>query len=275
MPNVKHFAAAAVVGLFAIVGADAASAADAGTVPSGKAPDYIVAAYDWSGAYAGFNVGYGWGRSSDTAVLGTPALFSDTVGLNMNGVSGGAQIGYNLQRQNWVVGIETDIQGSNQKGVHSFTCPAGQCTAVLVQQFFIFPGPAVSVASSQQLDLFGTIRARAGIAAVPELFLYATGGFAYGQVHTESNLAGALRQENISPGWTLGAGVEGAIGGGWSFRLEYLHLDLGKVAGVFTSSVLAAGGASNLVESFNTRITDEVVRMGINYRFSGPAIARY
>ena len=275
MPNVKLFAAAAVVGLFAIAGADAASAADAGTVANGKAPGYIVPAYDWSGAYAGFNVGYGWGRSTDTAVLGTPALFTDTVGLNMNGVLGGAQVGYNLQRQNWVVGIETDIQGSNQKGIHSFTCPAGQCTAVLVQQFFIFPGPAVSVASSQQLDLFGTIRARAGIAAVPEVFLYATGGFAYGQVHSESNLAGAVRQENINPGWTLGAGVEGAVGGGWSVRLEYLHLDLGKVAGVFTSNVLAAGGASNLVESFNTRVTDDIVRIGLNYNFSGPAIAKY
>jgi outer membrane immunogenic protein len=273
MPNVKLFAAAAVVGLFAIVGAGAASAADAGTVPNWKAPDYIVPVYDWSGAYAGFNVGYGWGRSTDTAVLA--ALFTDTVGLNMNGVLGGAQVGYNLQRQNWVVGIETDIQGSNQKGIHSFTCPAGQCTAVLVQQFFIFPGPAVSVASSQQLDLFGTIRARAGIAAVPEVFLYATGGFAYGQVHSESNLAGAVRQENINPGWTLGAGVEGAVGGGWSVRLEYLHLDLGKVAGVFTSNVLAAGGASNLVESFNTRVTDDIVRIGLNYNFSGPVIAKY
>jgi hypothetical protein len=55
MPNVKLFAAAAVVGLFAIAGADAASAADAGTVANGKAPGYIVPAYDWSGAYAGLN----------------------------------------------------------------------------------------------------------------------------------------------------------------------------------------------------------------------------
>jgi outer membrane immunogenic protein len=208
-------------------------------------------------------------------VLGTPALFTDTVGLNMNGVLGGAQVGYNLQRQNWVVGIETDIQGSNQKGIHSFTCPAGQCTAVLVQQFFIFPGPAVSVASSQQLDLFGTIRARAGIAAVPEVFLYATGGFAYGQVHTESNLLGAVRQQNYDPGWVVGAGVEGAFGGGWSVRLEYLYLDLGNMSGVFTSNVIALGGAGTLVQGFNSHVTNNIVRIGLDYKFTGPAIAEY
>ena len=140
---------------------------------------------------------------------------------------------------------------------------------------FHFPGTCGFRCLEPAADLFGTIRARAGIAAAPEVFLYATGGFAYGQVHAESNLAGAVRQENINPGWTLGAGVEGAIGGGWSVRLEYLHLDLGKVAGVFTSNVLAAGGASNLVESFNSRVTDDVVRIGLNYRFSGPAIAKY
>jgi outer membrane immunogenic protein len=275
MSEIKLAAAAAIAGLLAIVSAGVASAADVGAVPSGKAPGYIVPAYDWSGAYIGLNVGYGLGRSSDTAVLGAPSLFTDSAGLTMNGVTGGAQIGYNLQRQNWVVGIETDLQGGNQKSIHSFTCPAGTCTSVLVQQFFIFPGPAVSVTSSQQLDLFGTIRGRAGVAVVPEVLLYATGGFAYGQVHSESNLAGAVRQQNINPGWTIGAGVEGALGGGWSVRLEYLYFDIGKANGVFTSNVLALGGTSNLVEGFSSHVTDNIVRIGLNYNFSGPAILKY
>src|ERR1700740_1982408 len=90
----------------AIVGTGSASAADLGAVPYSNTPAYIVPEYNWSGGYLGGNIGYGWGRSSDTSGLslgGPPALFSDTASSNMNGVLGGAQIGYNSQIQNWLV----------------------------------------------------------------------------------------------------------------------------------------------------------------------------
>ena len=35
--------------------------------------------------------------------------------FSMDGVIGGAQIGYNWQNSRWVFGVETDIQGSRQK----------------------------------------------------------------------------------------------------------------------------------------------------------------
>jgi outer membrane immunogenic protein len=73
----------------------------------------------------------------------------------------------------------------------------------------------------------------------------------------------------------VGGGIEGAIGGGWSARLEYLYLDLGTVSNTFTSNVLAAGGATTLISGFNSRITDNLVRAGLNYKFSGPVITKY
>jgi outer membrane immunogenic protein len=274
MPEINLVAAVAIAGLAASAGVGAASAADIGTVPYGKTPAYVVPAYDWSGGYAGLNAGFGWGKLSDTAGLGAPSLFTDNARLNMNGVLGGAQIGYNLQMQNWMVGLEADLQGANQKSSHSFTCRAGVCTPTINFGAFVFRGPAVSATSSQKLDLFGTVRGRAGIALIPEVLLYATGGFAYGQVHTDTTLAGAVRQQNYNPGWVVGAGVQGALGGGWSVRLEYLYLDLGKVSGVFNSSIVAAGGGT-LVQGFDTRVTDNIVRLGLDYAFTGPVISKY
>jgi outer membrane immunogenic protein len=73
--------------------------------------------YDWTGFYAGLNIGYSWGRSSTTIGFtdqGTGALLAAFPGkFNMDGVIGGGQIGYNWQRDKWVFGIEADIQGSD------------------------------------------------------------------------------------------------------------------------------------------------------------------
>jgi outer membrane immunogenic protein len=269
------FIASVVVAFSAMIGAGSASAADIGAAPYDKTPAYVVPVYDWSGAYIGVNLGYGWGRSSDTSGLGAPTLFTDTVRSNMNGIVGGAQIGYNLQMQNWLVGLEADFQGTGQSSNHSFTCPAGVCTSTLVGGFLPIPGPAVPVTLRQQLDFFGTVRGRVGVVVAPTVLLYATGGLAYGQVDSNTTLAGATRAQNYNPGWTAGGGIEGAIGGGWSARLEYLYLDLGTISGVFTSNVVASGGTTTLVESFNSRVTDNIVRVGLNYKFTGPVIAKY
>jgi hypothetical protein len=78
MSGIKLVEVIAIAGLLAIADAGAASAADIGAVPNGKTGGYIVPAYDWSGAYVGFNLGYGFGRTSDTAVLGSPSLSTDT-----------------------------------------------------------------------------------------------------------------------------------------------------------------------------------------------------
>jgi outer membrane immunogenic protein len=92
-----------------------------------KAPIYKAApapVYNWTGCYAGGNVGYSWGRSSgdiNIPVLSSPSLGSSfatsySISADPQGVIGGVQIGCNRQVDNkWVLGIEADFQGSAQR----------------------------------------------------------------------------------------------------------------------------------------------------------------
>ncbi len=250
----------------AMAGIGAASAADLAAQPYSKVPAYVQPVYEWTGPYLGLNVGYGWGRSADTSSLsaGGPPFFTDTLRSNMNGVVGGGQIGYNWQFQNWLGGFEADFQGTSQGSTHSFTCPTGVCA----------PGVAVPATLTQKLDWFGTLRGRAGIVVTPQVLLYGTGGLAYGQVDSYSTLPGATTANKVNAGWTVGGGIEGLIAGNWTVRLEYLYLDLGRISSSFTSGAAALGGGT-LASGFSSRVTDNIVRVGVNYKFGGPVIAKY
>jgi len=110
-------------------------------------------------------------------------------------VLGGGQIGYNLQLSPlFVAGLETDFQG----------------------------------ASSHNLDWFGTVRARLGITPFsPNLLIYGTGGFAYGEIRNGwNNGNGWNTVNNVGTGWTAGGGVEWAFLPNWSAKAEYLYTDL-------------------------------------------------
>jgi outer membrane immunogenic protein len=98
---------------------------------------------------------------------------------------------------------------------------------------------------------FGTMRGRAGIAYGYTLF-YATAGLAYGE--GKFDFAG-LSQSNTSLGWTAGAGIEFAFTPCWSVKAEYLYYNLGPQTYQLTG--------------VNTTFSSEVLRVGVNYRFSG------
>ena len=68
--------------------------------------------------------------------------------------------------------------------------------------------------------------------------------------------------KDIRAGYTVGGGIEGAFGGGWSAKLEYLWVDLGTNA-----STTTIGGV--VVDSYSSRVTDNIVRIGLNYKLGG------
>jgi outer membrane immunogenic protein len=274
--TLKAIAAAAVT---AVAVTSAASAADLAARPYTKAPVMVEPIYNWTGFYIGGNVGYSWGRSRDTSTLTNGAgtvLFSSIDRANMNGVIGGGQIGYNWQVQNWVWGLEADIQGSDQKGSRAFLCPTGVCSPPF-GVIAVFPGAAVPVTLDQKLEWFGTVRGRVGFLATPKVLFYATGGLAYGEVRTAETIGAAafgFSRSDTRVGYTVGAGVEGAIGGNWTAKLEYLWVDLGTTSGSFVTTLPALGGGV-ISANHSSHITDNIVRVGVNYRFGGPVVAKY
>ena len=68
---------------------------------------------------------------------------------------------------------------------------------------------------------------------------------------------------DLRAGWTAGAGIEGAFGGGWSAKVEYLYIDLGKLETTVTAP------AAGLTANFNGWLTDNIVRVGLNYKWGG------
>jgi outer membrane immunogenic protein len=236
-----------------------------------KAPAYEPA-YNWTGFYAGANIGYSWGTSNTTVSFfnsGTGALIeSDGSSFSLNGVIGGGQVGYNKQTANFVWGLEADIQASGQKGAAVFTCTA--CVP-----------PPVTETINQKLDWFGTVRGRIGYTVEPNIIAYVTGGLAYGDIRTDGVISDptTFTTSTVRAGWTIGAGVEGQISGKWTAKLEYLFMDLGGVSGglVATPTVLLppgpcthAPGSCTLSTTFSSRgsgITDNILRAGVNYRF--------
>jgi outer membrane immunogenic protein len=265
-----------------------------------KAPAVAVdPGYNWSGFYAGLNIGYGWGRSATTTDFidsGGGALLSSSAGkFDLNGVTGGGQIGYNWQRDMFVVGFEADFQGGGQKGSFDALCagaPAG------LQDGVCTPGhrgdntfdPALPVAFNlaQKLDWFGTVRGRLGVAVTPRVLFYGTGGLAYGRVSTSGSVsainvsgspgsgdnlaftpvAASFNSSMVKVGWSAGAGIEGAFADNWSAKLEYLYVDLGTVSGSLATPVIALSGAP-LVVGYRSHVTDNILRFGVNYRFDG------
>jgi outer membrane immunogenic protein len=269
--------------LAGLLGASSALAADLPARVYTKAPVMVDPGYNWSGFYVGGNVGYSWGRSNDTSSLSNGAgttLFTNAGSTtNLDGIVGGGQIGYNWQVQNWVWGLEADIQGTDERGGRAFTCPTGVCTPSTVAPgflalAFLIPGAAVPVTMNQKIDWVGTVRARAGVLVAPTVLLYATGGLAYGEVNTSETIAtSSFSNSDTHVGYAVGAGVEGAIGGNWTAKLEYLYVDLGRTSGSFATTIPAFGAGAvasgTLTSSYSSRITDNVLRVGVNYRFAG------
>ena len=246
--------------------------------------------WTWTGFYLGGNVGHSWGRDSGPMTLGD--VFGVDEKPHLDGFIGGGQIGFNWQANNWVFGLEADYQGTGQKGSATATCPGGSvtsvnslCTRGHVGDTINDPALPVNVSLSEKLESLGTLRGRVGFAVMPMLLPYVTGGLAYGQVRVTETVSGtdvfgtpgangatftpvdeSFGTKTTKTGWALGGGVEGVLLGNWTGKIEYIHVDLGTVSGSFTTSLTTPAGNS-LVAGFSSHVTDNIVRVGLNYTF--------
>jgi outer membrane immunogenic protein len=235
-------------------------------------------AFSWNGWYLGVNAGGVWGNA-DFTWAANPAGFVPNPGeanavsvagtntLKSSGFIGGGQIGYNYQLQNILFGLEGDIQYT---GLSTSLTNGPIGSAILV--------PAITVLTqSYSSNWLSTVRGRIGIANGSWL-LYGTAGAAIANVsfndfvlyiNSGTNETGAISQTRV--GWTAGVGAEWAFSGNWSGKLEYLHVDLGSL----TSTVFDTNGNPASFVTQTHKLTEDILRVGLNYRFGGPVVAKY
>ncbi|QRG07451.1 porin family protein [Xanthobacter dioxanivorans] len=217
--------------------AGSASAADLSTRYPVKAAPIPVPMFSWTGFYIGGNVGWGWASNTyDYTAFGSPFTYSYDLG-GSNGFFGGGQVGYNYQfANNVVLGAEADLEWADIGS-----------SAVLVG------GPAGGILASQNVDYFGTIRARLGY-AMDRFLPYITGGAAWAKMNYSDPFG--ISYDTTKWGWTVGAGVEYAITNNWTVKAEYLYLNFDN-----TSNTLVNGDQLSVGTNLST------AKLGVNYKF--------
>lgn len=242
--------------LAALIGVAAAPAADLAPKTYLKAPAAPdPAPYNWTGFYVGVNVGYG--AASDPVKMSfTPAIFgSEQPMMAPAGWLGGGQLGYNFQAGRWVLGVEGDAQAS---ALRQSIC-------------FDFCNPAITTLAAQQLSWFATARGRVGYTMGPAL-IYGTGGAAFTNVRTSLSSSFPLFPtvtgtfNDARTGWVLGGGIEAALGGHWTAKVEYLYMDFGRISHSLPDPFLGAA----FPEVYSIDIREHVFRVGVNYLFNDP-----
>ncbi|MHB1948466.1 MAG: outer membrane protein [Gammaproteobacteria bacterium] len=245
----------------------------AGLIAEGPA----VAA-NWTGLYVGGNAGASINDSSYSIhptgcfANGTcGGVLSNNAQRHVNGsfdsvdFAGGGQIGYDYDFNNgFVVGGVADFDGNtmNERNgvVRGLRAPL---TGLLVAN------------EREKMSWFGTVRARLGYAQCNWL-TYITGGFAYGNVQSNTSIGFTANGDvysgsstNTRPGWTAGAGFAYAFDNNWSAGLEYLFVDLSSFSYTDHGNAVAAALSAPFTATFRTNVTarDNLVRFTLNYKF--------
>jgi outer membrane immunogenic protein len=265
-------AATAVVAL-----TSAASAADM-AVKARPAP-VPVAIWNWTGFYIGASIGGDFVRSDVNGFLNplspgiTPAQFADvnrqlSPRFEDTVVIATAQAGYNWQAGAWLFGVEGDISWRRARGLS------------VINPMIItgIPAPGNLSIQSFESNWLGTFRGRVGGVVNNTLLLYVTGGLAVADYRNTDTVGfagpGTTQTAVISEtrvGWAAGVGAEWMFAPNWSLKLEYLHADLGKI----DSAVPSFAGFVNSDVQWSHRLTEDMGRVGVNYHFGGPVVARY
>lgn len=221
--------------------ATAASAADLPQRQVAPAPYVpVVPAFTWTGFYAGLNGGYAF-SNSDNVPWSLNGVGQPAYKLSRDGFTGGAQVGYNMQFNSLVAGLETDIN----------------YTDLSKRGFDAFGDTARS-----RMTYFGTVRGRLGFVPMDRAMIYVTGGLAYGDTKLSAAVAGttlAGSKTDTNVGWTLGGGVEYALTNNITTKIEYLYYDLGDTKLNLSNGVNTA--------SYKANNNGSIIRAGLNYKF--------
>jgi outer membrane immunogenic protein len=222
------------ISIAAVTGVGPAMAADMAR-PMAPAP-ILVPMHNWTGLYAGVNIGGAWSNIHVTDVVnGVNTKFNNADFI------GGGQVGYNYQfSSGWLMGVEFDFDwGGGDRSSRTFN------------------GVQASIDGPSWLT---TLAGRFGYAWDRWLVYGKAGG---GWLETSAsfrNLAtgASASTDHVSTLWMLGLGTEYAWSPNWSTKLEYNYLGSGNWS---ASDVVVAGGRATIGGDI------QLIKAGFNYKF--------
>jgi len=244
------------------LGTSAGFAADK-RVPAYAPPPPPAPVYTWSGCYAGASAGTSNGSSQHFTTAGSTVVSPSLAGspitesFDLSGFIGGGQLGCNWQWGAWVFGIEGDGSAVNKSGQGFELQP--------------IPRPNTLWISETQERWLVTARGRLGLTNFwwfgDRTFVYATGGGAWAKIDASewltTNPQGTGHQEsNTRSGWTVGGGIEYAVGYGWSVKGEFLYVKFDNY------NTFTTGPFNSLnIQPREVKLEDYIWRAGMNYKF--------
>jgi outer membrane immunogenic protein len=225
--------------------------------------------FSWTGCYIGGNVGGAWARQ-DADTVGPANVLTDQapVSVRLKGSSaiGGVHTGCNVQFAGlWVAGIEGDWSWTHLNDT------------VSAPNLFLNGSPVDSgnVTLSHDTKWLASLRGRLGVAVVPSVLLYGTGGAAW----TRTNYTGfdqfitpcpncvATEFSSSKTGWVAGAGAEWATWNNFLVRAEWLYY---RFQGASGDAFFGPPFTPTLGATFNFHdLTINEFRVGLSYKFGG------
>ncbi len=212
--------------------------------------------FTWTGIYIGGQAGYAWDQDSVSAFFPGAGLslipFFGTVSFTdkPQGFIGGGHVGYNLQINQWVAGIEGTVDGTTISRGDSIAPVARLQTRTPVQ---------------------GSLGLRLGV-AFDRVLLYARGGFAFAGIQNFYTTGiPFFIDEQVSrsrSGWTVGGGIQYAVTDNWSIRGEYRYSDFGHFIDYPFAVLVSPFGTL----SVQHHLTQNQVQFGVSYKFGAPPV---
>jgi len=247
------------------------------------APAPLPVYTNWSGCYVGASAGTSSGRSDGFVTSGGSVALGQGPGgtnavlagsplsqsFNLSGFIGGGTLGCNWQAGAWVFGIGGDGSATNKSGqapsaVLTIGSSAGPLIVNQANQF------------EMQERWLVTARGRLGLTNFwwfgDKTLLYVTGGAAWAKIDSTlavigNPIATGVFQSDTRTGWTVGGGLEYALGYGWSAKSEFLYVDFGNWTTFTGCAGVAPGCPSGGPTSLNVNLKDYIWRAGLNYKF--------
>jgi outer membrane immunogenic protein len=185
---------------------------------------------DWSGLYAGANVGGAWTRNHWTDDFEKTSISTDTA----SGVTGGGQIGTDFQVEpNWVIGAQGSFDGGTLGSDVGQNVSCGGCGLV----------------DHSRESWLATVTARVGFLVQPNLLVYAKAGGAWTHDrYTETETLGYFATTGTTrSGYVAGGGIEWAFARSLSIFVEYDHVDFGDFTTQDLGDEITVGQSGNSV----------------------------